>query len=543
LVELRDFATSLKPPPTEEDRNNDEDDPADSIRRRIDEQTSGSAIDSLKAGLSSILPMLDPPPHTSIFGFDVQRGCMLSRYRGASQFWVRRPQGGMVDVLHFPARGHVVNSPRNPKAVLYCNPNAGLIEVATGMSLVGGNVADASNTHESWVDFYGELGIDVYVFNYAGYGRSYGTTLCISGRKADETYYPGFFARLSRILRSSFLSFTPTPETLRQDGIAVAQYLVNDLGIEQLVLHGESIGGVAATGTGRYLSQMPSSRNKISLLLCDRTFCNLEAIAQRLVGGWSGYAIRALAPFWNTDVAGDFLAASCPKVVANDAADMIISDSASLKAGIALSKELQRGIATTKGIGWISEEPLQYRMADWENVCVNDSRYVASNQLIRTQAPVWPSDKHISLEEAFHFAACCKRIGKLAKQTATAGDVDGEGIGTMSQPLVIHAWMLLACCDGLTGTTLGSTVKRGFDATVVWLCSCLVFGGQQVVGRAERRMGGSPLQIEDCDFDGRPAGFERQEHSTKIFPKPIPEVMEKLAVLLGQGDETLAKCK
>ena len=33
--------------------------------------------------VSSILEMIDPPPNTSIFGMDIQRGCMLSRYRGA----------------------------------------------------------------------------------------------------------------------------------------------------------------------------------------------------------------------------------------------------------------------------------------------------------------------------------------------------------------------------------------------------------------------------------------------------------------------------
>jgi len=79
-----------------------------------------------------------------------------------------------------------------------------------------------------------------------------------------------------------------------------------------------------------------------------------------------------LAPFWSTDVANDFLAAACPKVVANDAADSIIFDSASLKAGIAVWKEILRGAAPTKRLGWMMDAPIQYRMAvDYENVCVN----------------------------------------------------------------------------------------------------------------------------------------------------------------------------
>jgi hypothetical protein len=204
--ELKDFATSLKPAPTADDPEDDseQDLTGDALRRKVEEQ-SASTVEVVKAGIASVLPMLDPPPHTSVFGFDVQRGCMLSRYCGARQIWVRRPQGGMLDVLHFPARSHGSSSPRNTRAVLYCNPNAGLIEVAAGMSLVGGNVpsadADNSASDSSWTDFYTSNGIDVYVFNYAGYGRSFGTTLCVSGRNAGDNYHPGILARISRIIR------------------------------------------------------------------------------------------------------------------------------------------------------------------------------------------------------------------------------------------------------------------------------------------------------------------------------------------------------
>ena len=116
------------------------------------------------------------------------------------------------------------------------------------------------------------------------------------------------------------------------------------MSVDKLVIHGESIGGVAASRSAQQLSMSSATRDKMSLLVCDRTFCNLEAVAQRLVGNWSGYAIRALAPLWNTDVAGDFLTAQCAKVVANDFADAIVSDCSSLKTGISLWKELHRGI-------------------------------------------------------------------------------------------------------------------------------------------------------------------------------------------------------
>lgn len=559
--ELRDFVSSLRPPSDDSENGDQGQDPTESMRRKM-EQQNATPMEAAKTAVGSILPMLDPAPHTSIFGFDVQRGCMLSRYRGARQFWVDRTSGaGMIDVLHFPASNRrdqmqpdPSTRPRNTKAVLYCNPNAGLIEVAAGLSFGGGNVptSDPDNAHDdSWIDFYTELGIDVYVFNYAGYGRSFGTTLCV-GKSSGGDQYAGCLARIGRIVRNALCTFTPSPDTLRSDGVAVAQHLFIDLGIQQLIIHGESIGGMAASGTARQLSQSPSFGKKLSLLICDRTFCNLEAIAQRLVGGWTGYAIRCLTPFWNTDVAGDYLASTCPKILASDAADLIILEASSLKSGVALWKELHRGIATTKGIGWIPETPLQYRMADWENCCVNDSRYLPANSLFRAQPPVWPGDKHVSFEEAFHFAACCKRIAKFAKAAGRSSPRDEEFASALNgaeQPFIMQAWIVLACCDGLTGMTLGVATKRGFDATVTWLCSCLVFGGQVIVERAEQRQdaqggGQNNLEITPGDFDGRPAGYQNHEQSgTVVFPKPIPVVLESLLSYLEAGDEAISNCK
>jgi pimeloyl-ACP methyl ester carboxylesterase len=377
--ELRDFVESLKPVAKDSAAadSDDEGDPGmDTVRRRFEEQSS-SLMEAAKSGLSSIPPMLDPPLQTSIFGFDVLRGCMLSRYRGARQLWVKRQSGGMIDVIHIPGKSTNGSSSRQGKrAVMYCNPNAGLIEVAAGMGLSGGNVdpeSEGGSTENSWSDFYTNLGFDVYLFNYAGFGRSYGAGYCGVGKRGgEEPYVHGVVGRIQRILHSTFCGFQPTPDTLREDGLAVASHIISDLGVETLVIHGESIGGVAASATAKHLSQSAFSRDRLALLICDRTFCNLEAVAQRLVGGWSGYAIRALAPLWSTDVVNDFIAAACPKVVANDSADSIIFDSASLKAGIAFWKEIYRGAASTKGIGWMMEVPMHYRMAvDYENVSVN----------------------------------------------------------------------------------------------------------------------------------------------------------------------------
>jgi len=562
-TELRDFVESLKPPTssgnttTTNGGDDSENVSADEVRRRLEEEQANVTImDTIRIAAASIMPMLDPPLHGSIFGFDVLRGCVLSRYRGARQLWVQRPSGGMIDCLHIPAKSTApslvsasgVPLSRKGKAVLYCNPNAGLIEIATGLSIAGGNVAsDVDNVvnDNCWSDFYTNAGFDVYLFNYAGFGRSYGGVSCgVSNGSNNQTYVPGAWGKIKRICHGLLFSFRPTPDSLRADGLAVGTHILSQTDVKSLVVHGESIGGLAASHTGRKLSEDRRLKDKLSLLICDRTFCNLEAVAQRLVGGWSGYAIRMLAPFWSTDVVGDFLAATCPKIVANDCADAIIADTSSLKAGISFWKEIkERTASSTKGIGWMMDAPLHYRMADWENVSVAGSQYASQS---RMTAPIWPADKHVSLDEAFHFAACAKRIGKLASiekkrlavmvssgmLNAEEGTVDG-----CRAPIYL-VWKFLGCCEGLCGFALGVAVKAGFDTTVSWLCSMCVFGGQTLIEGMEDRHKWSNEeacaklnelgQVQPSDFDCRPPDYENQESDVVVHPKPVPEVLEAL---------------
>ena len=66
---------------------------------------------------------------------------------------------------------------------MYGNPNAVLVEVATSMALLDGNVKnseDEADREPCWTEYYTEHGYDVYLFNYAGYGRSFGNSLLIS---------------------------------------------------------------------------------------------------------------------------------------------------------------------------------------------------------------------------------------------------------------------------------------------------------------------------------------------------------------------------
>ncbi|KAL7543574.1 hypothetical protein ACHAWF_007425, partial [Thalassiosira exigua] len=208
--ELRELATRIQKrhgdaEDAEDEGEEGEDVGAEAVRRRLEEQggtasSSSSPLGMVRSALRAIGAMIDPPPHDSAFGLDVVRGTFLARYRGARQFWVPRGAsagggrrdgrrrgaggggcgGGRLDVLRVPATpssadeepaesvlplsprkgrdgcGEAVvagasegGKRRRRRAVLYCNPNAGLAEVAAGMGLTGGNVGgDGSGDDE-----------------------------------------------------------------------------------------------------------------------------------------------------------------------------------------------------------------------------------------------------------------------------------------------------------------------------------------------------------------------------------------------------------
>jgi len=607
--ELRELVSRIKlsSPDGDNEEDEQEDDEedvgAEAVRHRLEEQgtaSSSSTMGMVKSAIQAFVSMIDPPPHKSIFGLDVIRGCFLARYIGARQFWIKRSRGGgKLDVIHIPSLSNnkgqesflplsprkgrdediTNNSTNKRRAVLYCNPNAGLVEVATGMGLTGGNVAQDKDDDEKdatcWTEYYIEHGYDVYLFNYAGYGRSFGGS---SWNETTSEFNHGFFPALRRVFFSTFLAFKPSSESLKSDASIVAQHLVDVVGVDELIIHGESIGGLAAAGAARSLTATTASPKVSTLLICDRTFCNLEAVAQRLVGGWTGNAIRLLTPTWSTDVARDFIAARCPKVVAQDAADEIIHDYSSLKTGLSFAKELTKG--STKNIGWMMSSPLEYRMADLDSVSITDSRLPSSSNHVKNPS-TWPADKHISCSEAHHFSACVRRIGKLAtaaKKQIKLDDSTREEEGTevilssmdevddLTSPssvgnqkksdfkALIKVWKSLACIDGLCGLPLGHTVKEGSDCTIAWLCCVVIFGSQRLASQAEKRWSkdtspeGSGLNNRNReflleDFDMRPTNHHWDDSSLISHPLPIPVVLSSLKNMTAEEKHSLKEGK
>ena len=164
------------------------------------------------------------------------------------------------------------------------------------------------------------------------------------------------------------------------------------------------------------------------------------------------------------------------------------------------------------------------------------------------------------MEEAFHFAACVKRIGvvassikkRIAQEAGSASEL-GSIEAIAAQSPIFQVWKFLGCCEGLCGSALGMAVRGGLDDTVYWLCSTLVFGGQTVIEGLECRkhwtfeessQNLSQIgEVQPVDFDCRPPGYEKQESETVIHPKPIPEVLSGIKKVQeeNQGDEVLTQ--
>ena len=537
---------------------------AEDESQRSSSESNDVSVSGVKSTVLSIIQLFDPPVHNSIFGLDMLRGTMLSRYKGARQLWVPRPKhegGGMLDVIHIPSSTRdIMSSTSIEKAVLFCNPNAGLLEAATGLSLIGGNVVtDSARTASCWAEYYTERGFDIFLFNYSGFGRSF------VGKRRKKDVSEGAFHCLKRIMCQAILGFKPTPSSLKADALAMAIHISNEIGVKHLIIHGESIGGMAASSAAQSMSEMKKSDEDVTsipvsqptLLICDRTFCNLNAVAQHLVGHWTGVIIPLLIPFWNTDVAGHFAAARCKKIVAQDAGDAIIHDSSSLKSGLATAHEMHQGI--TKGVCSLSSTLLQYRITDWENVGVYGSKIVKGPDLIM-QPPKWPVDKRISVPEALHFAACARRIGKAATNvlrhdlhlnSSYEGGEEEEGIEitqifsresvdtscSVEDPPVnsiLVLWEVLSRLDGLTGMPLGIAVKEGHDCVVSWLSCIAIFGAQRVALNAAKRcckkssINSSDVCVEESDFAAAITSHKTDDEEQVESLLSLPHVIQKL---------------
>lgn len=109
--------------------------------------------------------------------------------------------------------------------IIVCNSNAMFYQQMVHQS------------HSFYLRFFIDKGINVFIWNYRGYGRSKGK---------------------------------PSPEFLKHDIKCVFYFLINEIKVTgKIGVYGRSLGGIPSCHISPY----------VDLLIVDRSFCNLKAMA------------------------------------------------------------------------------------------------------------------------------------------------------------------------------------------------------------------------------------------------------------------------
>ncbi|GMH91951.1 hypothetical protein TrST_g542 [Triparma strigata] len=468
------------------------------------------------------------------FGY-VRQGRLrnLNRRKGieASDVVIRETgkKGGLVEALWVKKEG-------SKGTVVYCNPNAGVWEL-TGQSLglgVGG--AGETGDEAGWIETYLRLGYDVVAFNYRGYGRS-----CFY---PPPTSPPPFPLKCWRWFGNWFGSGGLKPASLKSDGLIVCDAVVGVDGNSKLIVHGESIGGMVAASAAE-------GRDDNTLLIVDRSFKCLEAVAENMLGGWVGVAMRVFLRGWNSDVVTSFEKKRGPKLICQDPFDQIINYTAGLMVGVSWKKEVE---------GDLEQHMFPVRVRE-EYVRMGEGRESEGGGMLFAPEKIAGGEK-LGIETLAKFAAAVRSIGirvtkgnkrareglepvgGMAGRDFSDSDSDdsqdeemGGGARTNSARTSAGrmgegelrelnlAWNLLSVCDGLGGMGLGSAAKISLEAVCVWLCVCLRAGPCIVRRRSKYRTGGGD-GIIDSDFDPRNPGGGRTARGGVALPAVLKGLKE-----------------
>lgn len=210
------------------------------------------------SGFQKFLRMFRYKPFGRI---DQMRNELEIRYNGI-QTWCKSYDGKKLDCMLIPASQEddtVVGDYKNCPTILFCNPNAGYYEYLTYQT--------------EWLNYI-NLGFNIGIWNYRGYGRSQGS---------------------------------PNPKNIRKDGECVLRhfkehfYLTNKFGI-----HGQSLGGSVASYIAR--------RVKVDFLFVDRSFEGISRVPESKMGKIIRKLYLGITCFGD-NVAPDYVAANCYKVV------------------------------------------------------------------------------------------------------------------------------------------------------------------------------------------------------------------------------------
>mmetsp|Transcript_36501 Transcript_36501/g.42009 ORF Transcript_36501/g.42009 Transcript_36501/m.42009 type:complete len:185 (+) Transcript_36501:837-1391(+) len=162
--------------------------------------------------------------------------------------------------------------------MVYCSPNAFLYE--------------SFQFENEWLEFYRNLGVNLFVWNYRGYGRSEGS---------------------------------PYPSKMLEDGEMIIDYLRNERCVRKKIgVHGQSLGGAVACHLARNCN--------LDFVFVDRSFSSLNKVVEVSYGKIPLIMLKVLSFFsWKFDAATNYRLATTYKVIGADPRDELIPDISSLK--------------------------------------------------------------------------------------------------------------------------------------------------------------------------------------------------------------------
>ncbi|CAD8053660.1 unnamed protein product [Paramecium sonneborni] len=192
------------------------------------------------------------------------------------RFKVQGYDGKLIDCFYIFANED--DPENNDRTVIFCQPNAGYYEYMYYES--------------EWIDYYLKRGINMFLWNYRGYCESQGL---------------------------------PNTKDIMKDAEVICDYVTSQLKVNQLIFHGESLGGMVACHLGRV--------RQCNLLFADRTFSSISKIAQV---GFSKYAsfLFKLLTSWDYNSAKSYVECQSYKILAVDQKDEVIPFLSSLKVDV-----------------------------------------------------------------------------------------------------------------------------------------------------------------------------------------------------------------
>jgi pimeloyl-ACP methyl ester carboxylesterase len=122
------------------------------------------------------------------------------------------------------------------------------------------------------------------------------------------------------------------PYNCKLDSEKVLEFVMNKLKIKgKIGVYGRSLGGIAST---HLANRYP---NQIKTLIADRTFCELDLLAERRVIGRCTKVLFKLISFnWRALNDRNFIEAKCFKILTCDPLDDVVENFSSLSVGIAI---------------------------------------------------------------------------------------------------------------------------------------------------------------------------------------------------------------